>query len=74
MSVVGPTQTFRNVGSYVGCSGWSGLVMLNASFSGCDPTETLAVHCTNGFQPLSKCLSQSIQGNARGLFRGRLAL
>jgi len=39
-SEVGPTQTFRNVGSYVGCSGWSGLVMLSASFSGYDPFQS----------------------------------
>ena len=41
--LLGPRQTFRNVSSYVGCSGWSGLVMLGVSYSGFDPkrTETL---------------------------------
>jgi len=40
MSVVGPTQTSREVSSYVCCSGWSGLVMLSASYSGFDPLRT----------------------------------
>jgi hypothetical protein len=40
-SLVGTTQTSRNVSSYVGCSGWSGLVMLSASYSGFDPVRAL---------------------------------
>jgi hypothetical protein len=35
--------------------------MLTLSFDGHDPSETLAVHCGNGFQPLSKDLFQRIQ-------------
>jgi hypothetical protein len=33
LSPIGPTQTFRNVSSHVGCLGQSGLIVLGTRFS-----------------------------------------
>ena len=62
-------QNVRNVGSYVGCSGYSGLIMLSASYSGFPEADIPLPWDGNLVRPAGRSDKEPISRGARGSTR-----